>query len=81
MQNEHFGSDMVSVMDQMIAQAIAEIGRPVAQMTRDDRIAVLEKLDQRGVTQMRKSIETIAKRLSISRVTAYSYLDDARSRG
>ena len=79
--NEHFGSDMVSVMDQMIAAAIAEIGRPVAQMSRDDKIAVLEKLDQRGVTQMRKSIETIAKRLQISRVTAYAYLDEARSRG
>lgn len=78
---EHFGTDMVSVMDQMIAEAIGEIGRPVAQMTRDDKIAVLENLDQRGVTQMRKSIETIAQRLHISRVTAYSYLDDARSRG
>jgi predicted transcriptional regulator YheO len=79
--HEHFGTDMGSVMDQMIAEAIGEIGRPVAQMTRDDKIAVLEKLDQRGVTQMRKSIQTIAKRLNISRVTAYSYLDDARSRG
>ncbi|HWS51520.1 MAG TPA: helix-turn-helix transcriptional regulator [Microbacterium sp.] len=78
---EHFGTDMESVMDQIIAEAIAEIGRPVAQMTRDDRIVVLEKLDQRGVTQMRKSIQTIAKRLNISRVTAYSYLDEARSRG
>lgn len=78
---EHFGTDMESVMDQIIAEAIAEIGRPVAQMTRDDRILVLDKLDQRGVTQMRKSIPTIAKRLNISRVTAYSYLDEARSRG
>lgn len=78
---EHFGTDMGSVMDQMIADAIAEIGRPVEQMSRDDKIAVLEKLDQRGVTQMRKSIQTIAKRLHISRVTAYSYLDETRSRG
>lgn len=78
---EHFGTDMGSVMDQMIAEAIAEIGRPVEQMTRDDKIAVLEKLDQRGVTQMRKSIQTIAKRLHVSRVTAYSYLDETRSRG
>ncbi|WP_344818495.1 helix-turn-helix transcriptional regulator [Microbacterium soli] len=76
---EHFGSDLLSVMDQMITEAIAEIGRPVAQMSRDDKIAVLEKLDQRGVTQMRKSIETIAKRLRVSRVTAYAYLDEARS--
>lgn len=78
---EHFGSDLVAVMDAMITDAIGEIGRPVTQMTRDDKIAVLQRLDQRGATRMRKSIESIAKRLGISRVTAYAYLDEARTRG
>lgn len=78
---EHFGADLVSVMDSMISDAIREMGRPVENMSRDDKITVLERLDQRGATQMRKSVEAIAKRLGISRVTAYSYLDEARSRG
>lgn len=78
---EHFGKDLVSVMDSMITEAIREIGRPVEQMSRDDRIAVLVRLDQRGATQMRKSVEAIAKRLGISRVTAYAYLEEARARG
>lgn len=78
---EHFGTDLVSVMDAMITDAIGDIGRPVAQMSRDDKIAVLQRLDQRGATRMRKSIESIAKRLGISRVTAYAYLDEARARG
>lgn len=78
---EHFGTDLVSVMDAMITEAIREIGRPVEQMSRDDRIAVLVRLDQRGATQMRKSVEAIAKRLGISRVTAYTYLEEARARG
>ncbi|MGW9159467.1 MULTISPECIES: helix-turn-helix transcriptional regulator [unclassified Microbacterium] len=77
---EHFGADLVSVMDSMITEAIREIGRPLESMTRDDKITVLERLDQRGATQMRKSVEAIAKRLGISRVTAYSYLDEARTR-
>ncbi|MCQ9165444.1 transcriptional regulator [Arthrobacter sp. STN4] len=76
---EYFGRDLVSVMDVMIAEAIGEIGKPVDQMSRDDRIAVLTKLDQQGVLQMRKGIERIAARLDISRVTAYSYLDEART--
>ena len=53
-------------------------GKPAAQMTRDEKIAVLQRLDARGATQMRKSVETIAVRLGISRVTAYAYLDEAR---
>ena len=76
--DEHIGRDLVSVMDAMIGDAIAEVGRPVAQMTRDDKIGVLRRLDASGATQMRKSVETIAVRLGISRVTAYSYLDEAR---
>ena len=76
--DEHIGRDLVSVMDAMIGEAIAEVGKPAAQMTRDDKIGVLQRLDARGATQMRKSVETIAVRLGISRVTAYSYLDEAR---
>ncbi len=78
--DEIIGSDLGAVMDAMITQALAESGRPVPQMTRDDRIAVLERLDRQGVTRMRKSVEQIAARLGISRVTAYAYLDEARSR-
>lgn len=77
---EHFGSDLVAVMDSMISDAIREIGRPVDGMSRDDKISVLERLDRRGATQMRKSVEAIAKRLGISRVTAYNYLEEARAR-
>ncbi len=78
--DEYFGRDLVSVMDAMITEAIRETGKPVGHMTRDDKISVLETLDQRGATQMRKSVEAIAARLGISRVTAYTYLDEARSR-
>lgn len=77
---EHIGADLVSVMDSMISEAIHESGRPVEAMSRDDKIGVLERLDQRGATRMRKSIEAIAKRLGISRVTAYNYLEEARAR-
>lgn len=78
--DEYFGRDLVSVMDAMITEAIRETGKPVGHMTRDDKIGVLESLDQRGATRMRKSVDAIAVRLGISRVTAYAYLDEARSR-
>lgn len=78
--NEFFGRDLVAVMDAMVSEAIREIGKPVDQMSREDRIAVLTRLDQQGALQMRKGVESIAARLSISRVTAYSYLDEARNR-
>ncbi|MDP9884444.1 putative transcriptional regulator YheO [Sinomonas atrocyanea] len=77
--DEFFGRDLVAVMDAMVTEAIREVGKPVDQMSRDDRIAILTKLDQQGVPQMRKGIDRVAARLRISRVTAYSYLDEARN--
>lgn len=77
--SEFFGQDLVAVMDAMVTDAIQAIGKPVAQMTRDDRIAIVRTLDQQGALQMRKGMEHIASRLGISRVTAYSYLDEARA--
>ncbi|WP_354569779.1 PAS domain-containing protein [Glaciihabitans sp. UYNi722] len=77
--NEFFGRDLVAVMDAMVSEAIREIGKPVSQMSRTDRIAVLTRLDRQGVLQMRRGVESIAARLGISRVTAYSYLDEARN--
>ena len=77
--SEFFGRDLVAVMDAMVTEAIREIGKPVGQMNRDDRIAVLTRLDHQGALQMRKAVEGIAARLGISRVTAYSYLEEARN--
>jgi len=76
--SEFFGRDLVTVMDGMVAEALREVGKPVDQMSRDDRITVLAKLDTQGALQMRKGVESVAARLGISRVTAYAYLDEAR---
>nr|BFF18102.1 hypothetical protein GCM10025730_16230 [Promicromonospora thailandica] len=63
----------------MIGDAIAAVGRPVAMMGKGDRVAVLRALDARGAFHVKRSVETVAKRLGISRVTAYAYLDQLRS--
>ncbi|TAM66141.1 MAG: transcriptional regulator [Microbacteriaceae bacterium] len=77
--NEFIGRDLLAVMDAMVTDAIREIGKPVEEMGRGDRITVLTQLDQQGVLQMRRGVESVAARLGISRVTAYAYLDEARN--
>ena len=71
--------DIASLLDTMIADAISAVGRPVAVMDRSDRVAVLRTLDDRGAFHVKRSVETVAKRLGISKVTAYAYLDQVRS--
>ncbi|PUB25485.1 putative transcriptional regulator YheO [Promicromonospora sp. AC04] len=71
--------DIASLLDTMIADAVSAVGRPVAVMDKSDRIAVLRTLDGLGAFHVKRSVETVAKRLGISKVTAYAYLDQLRS--
>jgi len=71
--------DIASLLDTMISDAVAVVGRPVATMDKRDRVAVLRILDGRGAFHVKRSVETVARRLGISKVTAYAYLDQLRS--
>ena len=71
--------DIASLLDSMITQAVSAIGRPVAMMNKSDRITVLRTLDDLGAFHVKRSVETVAKRLGVSKVTAYAYLDQLRS--
>jgi predicted transcriptional regulator YheO len=39
---------------------------------------VLATLDQQGAFEIRRSVEMVSRRLGISKVTAYAYLDELR---
>ena len=50
------------------------VGKPVALLTREDRIQMIELLLKRGAFNFSKGIPTIAEKLNISRYTIYKYL-------
>ncbi len=65
-------------VDQLIAQGEALLGKPLGQMTRVERQQLVKFLDERGAFGLRKSVETVADRLGVSRFTVYNYLDAVR---
>jgi hypothetical protein len=67
-----------NALDELIALAEAQIGRPLSQMSRADKQQVVRILDERGAFALRKSVETVADALGVSRFTVYNYLDNAR---
>lgn len=71
--------DITALLDTMIGDAISAVGRPVATMGRSDRVAVLRALDEQGAFHVKRAVETVAKRLRISKVTAYAYLEQVRA--
>ena len=50
------------------------IGKPVALLTREDRIKMIELLMERGAFNFTKGIPIIAEKLNMSRYTIYKYL-------
>jgi predicted transcriptional regulator YheO len=78
-EREFHTHDIASLLDTMIGDAISAIGRPVATMDRSDRVAVLRALDEQGAFHVKRAVETVAKRLRISKVTAYAYLEQVRA--
>lgn len=78
-QEEIFASDISEVLDNLIDGAIAHTGKTAAVMDRDDRLAVLRFLDERGAFFVKRAVDRVARRLNISRVTAYNYLEQIRA--
>lgn len=63
------------LLDDLIRQADEMIGKPVALMTKEDKIKAIQFLSGNGAMLITKSGDKIAKHFAISKYTLYSYLD------
>lgn len=63
------------LLDDLIQQSVELVGKPVAMMTKDDKVRAIQFLNQNGALLITKSGDKIAKHFGISKYTLYSYLD------
>lgn len=62
------------LLDLLIEQAVAKVGKPVAMMNKDDKVAVVQYLDHAGAFLITKSGDKVSSYLGISKFTLYSYM-------
>ena len=62
------------LLDLLIEQAVAKVGKPVAMMNKDDKVAVVQYLDHAGAFLITKSGDKVSAYLGISKFTLYSYM-------
>lgn len=60
------------LLDLLIEQAVAKVGKPVAMMNKDDKVAVVQYLDHAGAFLITKSGDKVSSYLGISKFTLYS---------
>jgi hypothetical protein len=66
------------VLDRMIGAVEAELGAPLADLSREGKQRAVHLLDERGAFRLRKSVEEVADALRVSRFTVYNYLNAER---
>ena len=63
------------LLDELIAQSVAPVGKPAALMNKEDKMRAIGFLSQSGAFLVTKSGDKIAKYFGISKYTLYSYID------
>lgn len=73
---ERITRSVSDLLDDLIRESVALIGKPVALMDREDKIRAIRFLNDAGAMLITKSGDKIASYFSISKYTLYSYLDE-----
>ncbi|MFG2233831.1 transcriptional regulator [Streptomyces sp. NPDC048723] len=74
-----FEEDWSERIQHVIGSYVRETGRPVERMTRQDRLAVLGRLDEARVFAVRRAAPVVAGALRVSRSTVYGLLAHGRA--
>ena len=70
--------DVVSILDGLIDNILGS-AEP-AQMNRKKCVELVKFMDEKGIFLVKGAIDKVAARLGVSKVTIYSYLDEAKGR-
>ena len=63
------------VLEELIQQSVALVGKPAALMNKEDKIRAIRFLNENGAFLVTRSGDKVAKYFGISKYTLYSYLD------
>ena len=78
-QPEQIVHNVNDLLDSLIAQSVASIGKPVALMTKDEKVSAIQFLNDAGAFLITKSGDKVSKYFNISKFTLYSYIDVNKS--
>lgn len=69
------------LLEELISQSVALVGKPVALMSKEDKVKAIRFLNENGAFLVTKSGDKVAKYFGISKYTLYSYIEDSKSGG
>ena len=78
---EAISQNVSDLLDELIEQSVKRVGKPVALMTKEDKVKAIRFLNDTGAFLITKSGGKVCKYFGISKYTLYSYIEEAKSQG
>lgn len=79
MEPERISRNVSDLLDELIDQSVALVGKPVALMTKEDKVRAIQFLNDTGAFLITKSGDKVCKFFGISKYTLYSYIDESKT--
>lgn len=76
--SEVFTSNIDELLEAMMQDAVTSTGKQLAALNKEDKVAVVRYLDEKGAFLIKKAAERVADFLGISRFTVYNYLNESQ---
>lgn len=78
---ESISTNVSDLLDELIEQSVKRVGKPVALMTKEDKVKAIGFLNDTGAFLITKSGDKVCKYFGMSKYTLYSYMEEARGQG
>jgi len=75
---ESYGSTVNEMLSSIVNKTLESVGKPVAFISKEEKVSIVQMLDEKGVFLIKGAIDYVAKVLCVSRYTVYNYLDEIR---
>lgn len=72
--------NVTDLLDELIEESVQLVGKPVALMTKDDKVKAIGFLNDSGAFLVTKAGQKVCTYFGISKYTLYSYMDEAKSK-
>lgn len=77
---EFYAKDIGEIFEHIIENTLTEVGIPIVEMSRGDKLSFVKHLDEKGVFLINGAIDRISETLKVSKQTIYNYLDEIRGK-
>lgn len=75
---ETYSQNVNEMLYQLVGKVIDRLPRPVAYLSKEEKVLVVKELDEMGIFMIKGAVEYLAEKLCVSRYTIYNYIDEVR---